>query len=1033
MNDITLDRVRSSEQFDFSQLFDALSEASENDSSSLFQSECKYYSTNDFKDLSNTNDWSDSSVISSFALNCRSLTYHWNEVYSLIANLSSETFSFDCIGLCEIFNLKSTMPYKLEGYHKMESHTRDGNDDGRGGVGLFIKEEISYNPRDDISVFIPHIIETLFVELESTKPKGTIVGVIYRPNTYPKADIDVFIETLRDILNIINKENKNIILMGDINIDLLNFQTNDKTNMYLNSLTSNGLLPVITRPTRLTTHSATLIDHVVTNKIDNYCSGIILTDISDHFGVFGLFRMNAIKSKPKLVSKRMINERNIQAFINILSHTDYTTVFNSEDANTAYDKFLELFHQAFETSFPKKVTTFRKRHTKQQPWFTQGLLNSSKTKNKLFKKKIQKPTETNINKYKTYCNIYNKTCRQSKKKYYSELFDQCKNDMKKCWTNINTMIKKSKSTHSLPSYFMDNDTKITDNAAIAQGFNKFFSTIGENLNKSVDNINITFNYYLSNPQMSSFFFQPITIYDVFDIVNKLKKKSSYGFDEISINLIKAVIHCIAEPLTYIFNSSLQSGIVPIKLKIAKVIPVFKSGDKNVFTNYRPISLLPSFSKIIEKIVFNQVYNYIITKDILYKHQYGFRPRHSTIHPIMHFLKHIAQQNDKSSKYATVGIFIDLKKAFDTLSHPILLQKLEYYGIRGLPNDWFKDYLNDRCQFTEVNGSFSPSLTITTGVPQGSILGPLLFLIYINDISSSTKLNILSFADDTTAYHSGQNLTEMSNTINDELKNVYNWCCANKLILNTSKTKYMIFAPAQSKLEYNNVHLQLGTEILERVGNNQRNQSIKFLGITFDEHLTWKYHINAQCSKIAKAVFALSQIKHFLPSKVLKTIYFALVHSQLSFGLLAWGKSIHSHRLNKLQKQAVRIINKSKYRAHTEPLFKKDNILKMDNLYTLQAALFIFDYKHNKLPQSFNDFFPAPPSTSRITRRPNDLYITRPRTNYTSNLPFYSVPQTFNSLNEDFKSVQSRKLKTYMINSYSDHIRCNNRQCLDCFG
>ena len=204
------------------------------------------------------------------------------------------------------------------------------------------------------------------------------------------------------------------------------------------------------------------------------------------------------------------------------------------------------------------------------------------------------------------------------------------------------------------------------------------------------------------------------------------------------------------------------------MKIAKIIPIFKSGAKNSLNNYRPISLLPAFSKLLEKIVAQKLVKFLDKYNIIHEHQYGFRKKHSTIHPILHLLNYIADSSDKPSKDITLGLFLDLSKAFDTISHSILLHKLNYYGIRGVCNDWFRSYLTNRKQYTETYSKSSSHASITCGVPQGSILGPILFLIYINDIQNCTSLNLLSFADDTTVYSSHSNITQLFNNMNKEL-------------------------------------------------------------------------------------------------------------------------------------------------------------------------------------------------------------------------------------------------------------------------
>ena len=226
------------------------------------------------------------------------------------------------------------------------------------------------------------------------------------------------------------------------------------------------------------------------------------------------------------------------------------------------------------------------------------------------------------------------------------------------------------------------------------------------------------------------FLETVDQYDILKIVNKMKPKTSFGYDDISTKIIKDSILNILSPVTHIINRSLITGTVPDNLKIARIIPIHKAADPKLLKNYRPISLLPSLSKIYEKVMFHKIMSYLNSKDILYKHQYGFRPKCSTIHPILHFLKDCATDNNQLPRKATLSVLCDLSKAFDVINHEILFNKLEYYGIRGLPKLWIQNYLKNRTQFVDINGTKSSYSNIECGVPQGSILGPLLYLIYV---------------------------------------------------------------------------------------------------------------------------------------------------------------------------------------------------------------------------------------------------------------------------------------------------------------
>ena len=299
----------------------------------------------------------------------------------------------------------------------------------------------------------------------------------------------------------------------------------------------------------------------------------------------------------------------------------------------------------------------------------------------------------------------------------------------------------------------------------------------------------------------------------------MKNKTSCGPDGISSKLLKLIMPQILTPLCHLFNLSFQTGYIPIQLKTAKVIPIFKSGDKNSYNNYRPISLLNSFSKLLEKIVARQMLGFLNKNKTIYNHQYGFRKNHSTIHPVLQFVDKILEALNKPVPEYSLGIFLDLKKAFDTVNFDILLSKLDHYGFRGVSNLWFKNYLTSRKQYVCINGESSSVNQLFCGVPQGSVLGPLLFLIFINDLPNCTSFFTLLFADDTTFQIKNQNLAALFNTANIELDKASAWFSANKLTLNVSKTKFILFRNKKMHVNFENINLKVGEEQIERIGSD----------------------------------------------------------------------------------------------------------------------------------------------------------------------------------------------------------------------
>ena len=457
-------------------------------------------------------------------------------------------------------------------------------------------------------------------------------------------------------------------------------------------------------------------------------------------------------------------------------------------------------------------------------------------------------------------------------------------------------------------------------------------------------------------------------------------------------------------------------------------------------NYRPISLLPVFSKLLEKIMFDKVMGFLTSHNILYRHQYGFRPKHSTIHPIIRLLNQCAEANNEETPEFTLAILCDLSKAFDVINHEILLQKLNRYGIRGIVNDWFRNYLSNRKQFVNFQENQSTLLNIICGVPQGSILGPLLYLLYVNDIMYSCDSTILSFADDTSLLVSRPNIDSLFTAANIEINRLYNWFCANSLSLNANKTKYIIIKPSHKSCDLNNMSVQINGIDLTRIGKDCEETSTKFLGIYIDDSLSWKHHIANVNSKMSRAIFAIKQVKKFLPYSSLRTLYYALVHPHMSYGILAWG-SASSSLINKtflLQKRALRTIHNAPYNSHTDPLFKSSGILKLMDLYELQIVLFMYDYYKTGLPSSFNDVFKYNHEirVAHPTRQSRLLHVRRCHSTFSVKLPIFNFPKVWNQWFDSAHNMYSHNIlksnmKNKYITSYQTVVTCYNVHCTQC--
>ena len=497
-------------------------------------------------------------------------------------------------------------------------------------------------------------------------------------------------------------------------------------------------------------------------------------------------------------------------------------------------------------------------------------------------------------------------------------------------------------------------------------------------------------------------------------MNGFKNKNSCDINDISMSTIKKVFELLVEPFVYICNLSFNTGTFPDNMKIAKVIPLYKSGCKNIFSNYRPVSLLPQFSKVLEKLFNKRLDSFITKHNILSKCQYGFRSNRSTSMALIELLEKLTNSID--DKKLTVGVFIDLKKAFDTIDHKLLLKKLEFYGVRGLVLKWVESYLDSRKQYVNMNGTRSDLLQIKCGVPQGSILGPQLFILYINDICNVSKLlQFILFADDTNIFYSSSQYETLSTVVSTELSKLQTWFALNKLSLNISKTNYMLFT---RKNVSNRIDIVFDGKQIERV------HTTKFLGVIIDDKLSWQHHVSHVCKKLNKSLAVINKVRYILNVDALKNLYTALVLPYLFYCCEVWGNASKYliEKVTVLQKRAVRIVSKSDYRAHTAPLFRKHKLLKFCDIVQFKILLFMYKVREFSLPDNLQMFFKIKASHNVTTRQDGKFYVIYARTTLKSNcISIYGV-KLWNKLGDDLRNLKPLNkfklhLKTNFLNSY----------------
>ena len=645
----------------------------------------------------------------------------------------------------------------------------------------------------------------------------------------------------------LEKYRLNINLAGDYNLNLLKINNDELCNEFFDVITSHSLLPQITLPTRLSQTSGTLIDNILCKahiSIKPTTAGILLNKLSDHQPCFIILDITCCGcNNPKFIRKYVQLESvidNINSDIRSSGLDDKIDTGMTADPNISYSIIHDVIEKTKKTHMTSKLVKYNKYKHKKSKWITRGLLRSLRFRDNLYKKiKLTNPASREYETLRINLKTYNKILRTSicaaKKKFLAYTFDKYKADIRNTWKSINEVLSKKGNKKTSPTSLNVNGNEITNTFEITNMFNTFFTNIGNELaNKIKYSGTKDFTYYLRNRQNQKFTLNEVNEQTVTRIIENIPAKNSCGYDDISSIFLKQITTSIIKPLTIVINQVLNNGIFPDKLMIAKVVPIFKSGDCTLTNNYRPISLLPVISKVIEKIIYTQLSLYFKSNKLFSDSQYGFRPNHSTEQATLELTDRIISAMDNND--VPIGIFLDLSKAFDTIDHAILLSKLEHYGVDGIPLQLVKNYLTNRKQYVKLNEVNSNLLPINTGVPQGSILGPLLFIIYINDFARASSIfDFICYADDTTLFSTLNNLVNAQNInpdiiINKELAKINEWLEINKLSLNVTKTKFMVFHTQHKHRAIKPPVPKINNTNIEKV------EQFKFLGLPLDSNL-----------------------------------------------------------------------------------------------------------------------------------------------------------------------------------------------------
>lgn len=786
----------------------------------------------------------------------------------------------------------------------------------RGGSAIFVKDTLSFE-----AYKLPPVAEELVFEVSACLIPSlkTIIVSFYRS---PKGNLLLFFDKLHVILSSLHGVPYDIVLAGDFNLDLLAPSNN---SMELSDLTrSFGMtkgISGITRPNPLSPNLGSCIDNVYTTlHPERWNAALLHTGVSDHNAISFTAEVNFSSNKVEHGQKTLIRplgNGGANVFLYYLDKINWLEVYGLQaDVNSKFDFFFDMFMWALNCSLPlKKVNAVKcKPNTK---WYSNELIESKKELDKLYFLMISTKSEPAKSNYLTAKKEYRSLIKRAKIDHNNRYIETSYNKTKAAWALIN----QSRNSKPLP---VPKDLS-------ACNFNSYFVNSVDIISNSIPESYQSHNFYLDNllsqhnfvnEFTTVFSFKEFKVEEVYKAINNLSNSKCLDIYGTNASILKLASGSICEVLTYLFNLCIKQGVFPDKLKQAKVIPVHKKGNKCNYANYRPISIVPTVSKVLERLVHVQVSEYLETNNMLSHSQFGFRPNHSTVQAAQSLLNCFFEGLELRS--SVLFRSFDMSKAFDTVAHDILLDKLSFYSFESIAVDFFRSYLSNRYQSVFLNGSFSTKELVRFGVPQGSILGPTLFILYINDLPSNlSRLNCpksqsFLFADDLGLCVKENSLLAANEHLGNKSELITNWCNTNKLKLNADKVQDLTLC----------------------LSNMEAVTSLKFLGFVLQSNLKWDLHIDSVASKVSKGIFMLRSLSNSVGSDILLTVYYAYIHSHLSYGTALWANSGYANKIFILQKRAVRLLSSAPYRAHCRPLFISLGILTLPSLYVFSVLMYI---------------------------------------------------------------------------------------------
>ncbi|MES9994358.1 MAG: reverse transcriptase family protein [Candidatus Thiodiazotropha sp.] len=921
--------------------------------------------------------------------------YNVQSISNKIDILESELSNFDIICLTETWldGRTSNDTISLKEYNL---YRRDRVGDNHGGICVYVKQNVHSRRRHDIE--LPNI-ECVWVEV-STHNKKILLGTFYRP---PNSTQDV-LSSIEDSISLAYDTNiQNILINGDFNLDILKSACNRKVFDLCQHFSLNQF---INEPTHYTESSSSIIDLFFTSNINSILHGgvgqpILDQNIRYHCPVYCI--LNFDKPITPIYSRHiwLYDRGDYLSLSRDLDNTDWSAL-KSDDIDTYTNNVTERITELAKKHIPNKDIKVRK---SDPPWLTTNIKRLMRKRKRLYDKYKK---SKNINDFETYKNARNKVTfeiRQSKQKQLDKLTEKLKsNDLnqKDWWKTLKYFITPEQQS-TLPPLCKD-DIIYTNENDKANILNLFFTeqTILDDSNATLPTVNQTPPHKLESIS--------ITSQEVEDVLKSLKTGKAAGPDSIDNRLLKELAQPLCAPLADLFNFSIAKGKVPNLWKQANVTPVFKKNDPSDVSNYRPISLLNTLGKVLEKIVHKYVFNFLNDHHVITTLQSGFVPGDSTVNQLVDIYNTFCRALDEGKEVR--AIFCDISKAFDRVWHKGLLFKLHSVGISGSLLQWFTDYLANRKQRVVIPGASSNWSSVQAGVPQGSILGPLLFLLYINDIVENINSSIRLFADDTTLYIIVDNPVQAAYQLNSDLSKIHQWANQWLVTFNPSKSESVIFSRKRNRP--NHPQVLMDQEPIQDVNLH------KHLGIIFSNDCTWHDHLEYIKSKAWTRINVMRKLKFKLDRKSLQIIYFTFIRPILEYADVVWSNctQYEINELEKIQNEAARIVSGATKLVSINALIHECGWETLLNRRKKHKLLLFYKMQNSLSPNYLSSLVPPTigNTTSYPLRNSSDLLTVHASSQlyYNSFLP--SVIREWNELPEDVRNLPSIATFKHELNS-----------------